>query len=118
MSAYIFFIRRNFPPEGNWFEGISSYVCGLWGTGLDLPLQRNFSLLLRKGVTMSSKLWFVTNGAQLVAVFNNRDSAEREMKKYQDDPDFAYYDFYDLTIDELDDYPEEYDIALDEGYVD
>ena len=71
-----------------------------------------------KGVIMSSKLWFVTNGAQLIAVFNNRDKAEREMMKYQDDPDFAYYDFYGLTIDELDDYPEEYDIALDEGYVD
>ncbi len=116
MSAYIFFIRRN-SPRGNWFEGISSYVSGIRGLVSDFPLQRNFSLLLRKGVIMSSKLWFVTNGAQLIGVFNNRDSAEREMKKYQDDPDYPYYDFYDLSIDELDDYPEEYDIALDEGYV-
>ena len=67
---------------------------------------------------MGSKLWFVTNGAQLLAVFNNRENAEREMKKYQDDPDYGYYEYYDLNIDDLEDYPDEYDIALDEGYID
>ena len=67
---------------------------------------------------MSSKLWFVTNGIQLIRVFEKRTMAEQEMKKYQDDPDYSYYDYYGLDIDDLEDYPEEYDIALDEGFLD
>ncbi len=67
---------------------------------------------------MSSKLWFVTNGVQLIHVFEKRSLAEQELKKYQDDPDYGYYDCYGLDIDDLEDYPEEYDIALDEGFLD
>ena len=66
---------------------------------------------------MGYKLWFVTNGVQLISVFDERDRAEREMSKYQDDPDFHYYDFYGIDIKDLDDYPEEYDIALVEGFI-
>ncbi|MDC7235663.1 MAG: hypothetical protein PQJ58_20740 [Spirochaetales bacterium] len=66
---------------------------------------------------MSSKLWFVTNGAQLIAVFDSKDSAEQEMRKYEDDPDYGYYEFYDLNISELEDYPEEFDIAQDQGFI-
>ena len=66
---------------------------------------------------MGMKLWFVTNGVQTIAVFDNRSDAEREVEKYQDDPDYRYYDFYDLNVDDLEDYPEEYDMALDEGFI-
>ncbi len=66
---------------------------------------------------MNNKLWFVTNGVQVVSVFDSRKSAESELNKYQDDPDFNYYDYYGLDIDELEEYPDEYDIALDEGFL-
>ncbi len=66
---------------------------------------------------MSNKLWFVTNGVQVISVFDNRNMAESEMKKYQDDPDYSYYDFYNVDIDELEEYPDEYDIALEEGFI-
>ena len=66
---------------------------------------------------MASKLWFVTDGVSLVDVFTREIEAEKEYLKFQDDPDFSYYEYYGLAIDELEDYPEEYDLALEQGYI-
>ena len=66
---------------------------------------------------MARKLWFVTDGVSLIDVFQRRDDAEKEYLKYQDDPDFSYYDYYGVEIDELEDYPQEYDLALEEGFI-
>ena len=66
---------------------------------------------------MTNKLWFLTDGVNLVDVFLRKSDAEEEQSKYKDDPDFPYYDYYDVDIDELEDYPDEYDFALKEGYI-
>lgn len=67
---------------------------------------------------MHSQLWFLTDGVRLVSVFLERQSAEDELRKYQDDPDFNYYEYYAVDIDELEDYPDEYELALKEGLLD
>jgi hypothetical protein len=64
---------------------------------------------------VSEKLWFVTNGVSPTAVFNEKARAEEELNRFIDDPDFDYYSCYSLRIVELDDYPEEYDLAFDKG---
>jgi hypothetical protein len=66
---------------------------------------------------MSRRLWFLTDGVKLISVFEKEKDAEKEYLKYEDDPDFAYYEYYAIDIDELDDYPEESDLALDEGFI-
>lgn len=66
---------------------------------------------------MHSQLWYLTNGVNILSVFTDQKSAEQEMSKYSDDPDYNYYDYYGLDIDELEDYPDEYDIALSEGFL-
>jgi len=66
---------------------------------------------------MSSKLWFVTDGANLLSVFDDRHDAERELEKYEDDPDFDYFDHYGISVDELEDYPDEYDFAQENGFI-
>ncbi|MDC7219252.1 MAG: hypothetical protein PQJ59_04885 [Spirochaetales bacterium] len=67
---------------------------------------------------MSDKLWFVTNGVSPTAVFIEKARAEEELNRFTDDPDFEYYSCYSLRIAELDDYPEEYDLALERGVID
>lgn len=66
---------------------------------------------------MQGKLWFVTDGVSPVGVFTNGKEAERKFQLYQDDPDFGYYDYYAIEISELEDYPEEYDLASAKGLV-
>lgn len=66
---------------------------------------------------MSSKLWFLTDGIATLSVFVDRSDAERELSKYQDDPDYQYYSTFDVFIDDLEDYPDEYDMALNEGLI-
>ncbi len=73
--------------------------------------------LADKEYTMTGKLWFVTDGVSLVEVFLRKNDAEREYQKFQDDPDFAYYDYYGIDVDELEDYPDEYDLALETGLI-
>ncbi len=77
----------------------------------------SYLYLIFKENKMARKLWFVTDGVSLVDVFIRKNDAEREYLKFQDDPDFAYYEYYGLDVDELEDYPQEYDLALEEGYI-
>lgn len=64
---------------------------------------------------MSGKLWFVTDGVNLIGVFKDREKAEKEKERYQDDPDYDYFDHYGIETRFLEDYPEEYDYALQKG---
>ena len=66
---------------------------------------------------MSKRLWFLTDGVKLIDVFLKENEVESAYRKYEDDPDFAYYEYYGIDIDELEDYPEEYDLALAEGFI-
>ncbi len=66
---------------------------------------------------MRNELWFVTNGISLIYVHPKENEAEKEYNKYLNDPDFEYFDYYCIDIDDLEDYPDEYDLALEEGYI-
>ncbi|MDA3941246.1 MAG: hypothetical protein PF693_18365 [Spirochaetia bacterium] len=66
---------------------------------------------------MHEKLWFVTNGISLDSVHTTKMDAEIEYQKYQDDPDFEYYDFYHVNVDDLEGYPDEYVMAFDVGFI-
>lgn len=64
------------------------------------------------------KLWFLTDGVKLKGVFASRKEVERAYQRYEDDPDFAYYDYYEVNVNDLVDYPDEYELAMDEGFID
>ena len=66
---------------------------------------------------MQSQLWFVTDGVRALSVFESKKEAERDLDRYQDDPDYEYYECYSLDIDDLEDYPDEYELALEEGFL-
>lgn len=66
---------------------------------------------------MRSQLWFVTDGVKVFSVFDNRKDAEHELDRYQDDPDYKYYEIYAIDVDDLEDYPDEFDLALEEGFL-
>ncbi len=66
---------------------------------------------------MQSQLWFVTDGVKVFSVFDSRKDAERELDRFQDDPDYEYYEIYNIDVDDLEDYPDEYDLALEEGFL-
>jgi len=62
-------------------------------------------------------LWFLTDGVRILAVYSEEREAQQELEKYEDDPDYQYYQIYELDIDELEDYPDEYDLAMNEGFL-
>ncbi len=64
------------------------------------------------------KLWFLTDGVILKGVYTSEKEADREYKKYEDDPDFTYYDYYEVKLNDLGDYPDEYELAMDKGLID
>ena len=66
---------------------------------------------------MGSKLWFLTDGVKVLSVFDNRRAAEREIERFQDDPDYEYYSVYGIDLDDLEDYPDECDMAMEEGFI-
>ncbi len=66
---------------------------------------------------MKDKLWFVTDGVSPIGCFLSKAAANNYMKLYSDDDDYQYYEVYDIFVDDLEDYPDEYDLALDEGFI-
>ncbi len=66
---------------------------------------------------MAAGLWFLTDGVKAISVFENRRAAEGELKKYEDDQDYQYFSIYSVNVDDLEDYPDEFDMALDEGLI-
>lgn len=66
---------------------------------------------------MIKKLWFLTDGIKPIDVYESEKDAHKDYLKYEDDSDFQYYEYYELDVNELEDYPNEYDLALEEGYI-
>jgi hypothetical protein len=66
---------------------------------------------------MKNRLWFVTNGVSLVNVHLSEKDAQAEYDSYAAEEDFEFYDVYSLLIDDLDDYPDEMDLAIEYGYL-
>lgn len=80
-------------------------------------LQNPKDLSLSKGDYMKNRLWFVTDGIKVLSVFDDRKSAQIDKERYQDDPDYIYFDHYSIDLSELNDYPDEFDLAIQKGFV-
>ena len=66
---------------------------------------------------MSEKLWFIKEESDVIAVFNDRDIASEEMYYLKEDNPTGRFKIHGLSYSELDDYSEEYDLAISEGYL-
>ena len=64
------------------------------------------------------RLWFLTDGVKLKGVYTSRKEVEREYQRYENDPEFSYFDYYEVNVNDLVDYPDEYELAMDEGLID
>ena len=66
---------------------------------------------------MGTKLWFVTDGTTALGCFDTKIDAEEFKDQFGDDDDYNYYELYTILLDELEDYPDEYELAMEEGLV-
>jgi hypothetical protein len=66
---------------------------------------------------MGSSLWFVTDGITVLGCFETEIAAEEFMEQFCDDADYNFYDYYYIQLNDLEDYPDEYALAEDEGLV-
>jgi hypothetical protein len=66
---------------------------------------------------MKNAIWFVTNGVSALACFETKDEAEEYKEQFSEDDDYFYYEIYDISVDDLEDYPDEYDLAIEEGLI-
>ena len=66
---------------------------------------------------MGSKLWFVADGTSPLGCFDAKIDAEEFREQFCDDEDYIFYELYSLLLDDLEDYPDEYDLAMEEGLV-
>lgn len=66
---------------------------------------------------MKEQLWYVTDGVRLIGVYESKKEAMADYREYEDEDDFEYYDIYGIDVDEIEEYPNEYDLALDEGLI-
>lgn len=67
---------------------------------------------------MSQKLWFIRQGEDVIAVFDDHDVAAEELCYLKEDDPTGKYKIYGLGFEELDDYADEYDLSVSEGYID
>jgi hypothetical protein len=66
---------------------------------------------------MAERLWFVSDGMDIIGVYNSRHDAELDYERFREDADFDYYKYYSIEINDLEDFPEEYDFALEQDAI-
>jgi len=66
---------------------------------------------------MGSRLWFVTDGVGVLGCFAAEIAAEEYMEQFCDDDDYNFYEYYSIRLNDLEDYPDEYELAAEEGLV-
>jgi hypothetical protein len=66
---------------------------------------------------MASKLWFVTDGVDALGCFDVKIDAEEFKDQFCDDEDYNFYELYTILLDDLEDHPDEYELAMEEGLV-
>ncbi len=66
---------------------------------------------------MENSIWFVTDGVSALACFETREEALEYKEQFSDDDDYFNYELYDINVDDLEDYPDEYDLAIEEGLI-
>ena len=69
---------------------------------------------------MAVRLWFIKRNAQPVAVFTSRSVAREELEELRNDVEESEedeYRMYPIEFEDLADYPEELELAEEEGLV-
>lgn len=66
---------------------------------------------------MSEKLWFISEENEVVEVFDDRDAAQEELFYLKEDNPRGAYKFYALSLSDLDNYLDEYDLAESAGFI-
>jgi hypothetical protein len=66
---------------------------------------------------MGDVLWFLRGEDGSIEIFEDRRSAIEQMEAYAEDGDGTIYRIKKILIDELEDHPAEYDIALEAGFI-
>ena len=75
--------------------------------------------LRRLTPVMGRKLWFIGNGEEPVDAFPSRRAARFELEalEREDPAEIVDYEIYGIEIDDLEDHPDELEIAEREGLV-
>lgn len=66
---------------------------------------------------MKDRIWFVTDGVRPLDCFLSKAAALQNMELYSDEEDYDFYEVYDILKSDLEDYPDEYDLALEEDFI-
>lgn len=66
---------------------------------------------------MSKKLWFISEEGDLINVFDKHDTAREELYYLREDDPFSNFKIYGLSDNEIKDHPDEYELAVYEGYI-
>lgn len=66
---------------------------------------------------MSQKLWFISEDSDVIAVFDDHEIAREELFYLREDDPTGTFKVYGLSLAELENYSDEYDLASSEGYV-
>ena len=66
---------------------------------------------------MSEKLWFISEESDVIAVFDDHEVAREELFYLKEDDPTGTFKVYGLTLSELENYSDEYDLALSEGLI-
>ncbi len=64
---------------------------------------------------MRVRIWFVANAEAALACFESKAEAVDYMDQFSEEDDFDDYEIYDIAVDDLEDYPDEYELAIEEG---
>lgn len=64
-----------------------------------------------------NKLWFVNDGTNVLACFETKVEAEEYREQFSEEDDFYYYEVYGILVEDIEDYPDEFELAENEGLV-
>lgn len=66
---------------------------------------------------MSEKLWFISENNEAIAVYDSREIAMEELYYRKEDEPTSAFKVYALTIADLANYPDEFELANEENYI-
>ena len=66
---------------------------------------------------MSEKLWFISEERDVIAVFDDYESAQEELFYLTEEDPLGHFKVYGLLLVELENYSDEYDLAFSQGYI-
>jgi hypothetical protein len=64
-----------------------------------------------------SKLWFILENNEIISIFDDQEKALEERFYLKEENPLDKYKLYGLSISDLDDYPDEKEFALENGFL-